>query len=211
MHKRRKQKYIAAAGANAAQKVARPPRSDRTQAKDRGEIGSGDGHGSLRLARGRTLQRSEARLQGYAKCMKAAVFGSPAKIADCPLRIEEVARPEAGAGQVLLRVLACGVCRTDLHIVEGELPSLRPRLIPGHQIVGEIVGGVTAELALGTHVGVSWIGGTDGSCWYCRNNSENLCDAPSFTGYSVDGGYAEFAAARPHFFFSLSPAPHALF
>ena len=142
-------------------------------------------------------------MQGYAKCMKAAVLGSPAKIADCPLRIEEVARPEAGAGQVLLRVLACGVCRTDLHIVEGELPSLRARLIPGHQIVGEIVGGVTAELALGTHVGVSWIGGTDGSCWYCRNNSENLCDAPTFTGYTVNGGYAEFAAARSDFVFPL--------
>ena len=142
-------------------------------------------------------------MQGYAKCMKAAVFGSPGKITDRPLRIEEVAQPEAGAGQVLLRVLACGVCRTDLHIVEGELPSLRARLIPGHQIVGEIVGGVTAELALGTHVGVSWIGGTDGSCWYCRNNSENLCDAPTFTGYTVNGGYAEFAAARSDFVFPL--------
>jgi alcohol dehydrogenase, propanol-preferring len=135
--------------------------------------------------------------------MKAAALHSPAKIADRPLRIEEAARPEAGAGQVVLRVLACGVCRTDLHIVEGELPLLRSPLIPGHQIVGEIVGGDTAQHALGTRVGVSWIGGTDGTCWYCRNHSENLCDLPTFTGYSVNGGYAEFAAARADFVFPL--------
>jgi propanol-preferring alcohol dehydrogenase len=135
--------------------------------------------------------------------MQAAVLHSPAKIADRPLVIEDVARPEDGTGQVLLRVLACGVCRTDLHIVEGELPSLRSPLIPGHQIVGEVVGGDTAEHVLGTHVGVSWIGGTDGTCWYCRNNVENLCDAPSFTGYSVNGGYAEFAVARADFVFPL--------
>jgi propanol-preferring alcohol dehydrogenase len=135
--------------------------------------------------------------------MKAAALHSPAKIADRPLRIEDVARPEPGSGQVLLRVLACGVCRTDLHIVEGELPALRTPLIPGHQIVGEIIGGTTGELAPGMHVGVSWMGGTDGTCWYCRNNCENLCDSPTFTGYSVNGGYAEFAAARADFVFPL--------
>jgi len=138
--------------------------------------------------------------------MKAAVLGSPAKIADRPLRIEDVARPEPAAGQVLLRVLACGVCRTDLHIVEGELPVLRRPLIPGHQIVGEIIDGATADLQLGMRVGVSWMGGTDGSCWYCRNSLENLCDAPTFTGYSVNGGYAEFAAARSDFVFPLPAA-----
>ena len=138
--------------------------------------------------------------------MKAAVLRSPGKIADRPLRIEEVVRPELGSGQVLLRVLACGVCRTDLHIVEGELPALRSPLIPGHQIVGEIIGGATTELQLGTRAGVSWMGGTDGSCWYCRNNLENLCDAPTFTGYSVNGGYAEFAAARSDFVFPLPAA-----
>ncbi|MGH9641168.1 MAG: zinc-dependent alcohol dehydrogenase family protein [Terriglobales bacterium] len=136
---------------------------------------------------------------------------STGKIAERPLRIEDISRPEAGTGQVLLRVLACGVCRTDLHIVEGELASLRSPLIPGHQIVGEVVGrtaggtagGAGGELAIGTHVGVSWIGGTDGSCWYCRNGMENLCDAPTFTGYSVNGGYAEFAVARADFVFPL--------
>ncbi|PSH04121.1 MAG: alcohol dehydrogenase [Acidobacteria bacterium] len=139
--------------------------------------------------------------------MKAAVLGSPGRILDRPLRIEEVAKPEAGAGQVLLRVRACGVCRTDLHIVEGELAPLRAKLIPGHQIVGEVAGGATPELPMGARVGVSWIGGTDGECWYCRNNMENLCDAPTFTGYTVDGGYAEFAAARADFVF---PLPEAL-
>jgi alcohol dehydrogenase, propanol-preferring len=135
--------------------------------------------------------------------MKAAVLTSMGRVPNQPLRIEEVPRPEPGAGQVLLRVLACGVCRTDLHIVEGELCPLRADLIPGHQIVGEIIQGATPELALGTRVGVSWIGGTDGTCWYCKNNHENLCDSPTFTGYGVNGGYAEFAAARSDFVFSL--------
>jgi len=138
--------------------------------------------------------------------MKAAVLTSPGQVADRPLRIEEIPKPEPEAGQVLLRVRACGVCRTDLHIVEGELTPLRKSLIPGHQIVGEIVQGATPELALGTRVGVSWIGGTDGTCWYCSNNHENLCDSPTFTGYAVNGGYAEFAAARSDFVFPLPPA-----
>jgi propanol-preferring alcohol dehydrogenase len=136
--------------------------------------------------------------------MKAAVLTGKAN--RWPLRIVEVPRPEPGAAQVLLRVRACGVCRTDLHIVEGELPPLRESLIPGHQIVGEIIQGATAELALGTRVGVSWIGGTDGTCWYCKNNHENLCDSPTFTGYAVNGGYAEFAAARSDFVFPLPSA-----
>jgi propanol-preferring alcohol dehydrogenase len=143
--------------------------------------------------------------------MKAALLVSPGRTADRPLRIEEIARPEPEAGQVLLRVLACGVCRTDLHIVEGELPSLRSRLIPGHQIVGEVIARATAELPIGTRVGVSWIGGTDGSCWYCRNHRENLCDAPTFTGYSVNGGYAEFAVARADFVFPLPAALDPLY
>jgi propanol-preferring alcohol dehydrogenase len=106
-------------------------------------------------------------------------------------------------GHVLLRVRACGVCRTDLHIVEGELASLRSPLIPGHQIVGEVVQG---ELAAGTRVGVSWLGGVDGSCPYCARGLENLCDAPTFTGYSVDGGYAEYALARADFVYPLPDA-----
>ena len=109
-------------------------------------------------------------------------------------------------GQVLLRVKACGVCRTDLHIVEGELPPLRSPVIPGHQIVGEILDGATQDLPLGLRVGVSWLGGVDGTCPLCRRGIENLCDAPVFTGYTVDGGYAEYATARADFVFPLPTA-----
>jgi propanol-preferring alcohol dehydrogenase len=95
------------------------------------------------------------------------------------------------------------VCRTDLHIVEGELPPLRSPLIPGHQIVGDIVEGGSQSLPDGARVGVSWVGGVDGSCPYCRSDRENLCDSPTFTGYTVDGGYAEYALARADFVFPL--------
>jgi len=135
--------------------------------------------------------------------MKAATLTSPENISKHPLRIEQVPRPSARPGQVLLRVLACGVCRTDLHIVEGELPRLSEKLIPGHQIVGQIIEGAPPELPLGTRVGVSWIGGVDGTCWYCQHNLENLCDSATFTGYSIDGGYAEYALARTDFVFPL--------
>ena len=138
--------------------------------------------------------------------MKAAVLTAPAPISERPLRIGDLAQPQPGAGQVLLKVRACGVCRTDLHITEGELPRLRSPLIPGHQIVGDVIDGATTQVPLGARVGVSWIGGTDGTCWYCRSNRENLCDAPTFTGYSVDGGYAELAVARDDFVFPLPAA-----
>lgn len=134
--------------------------------------------------------------------MKAAVLTTPAPIKDAPLRIEDVPVPEPQAGHVLLRVKACGVCRTDLHIVEGELEPLRPRIIPGHQIVGEVQATGNGVKA-GTRVGVSWLGGTDGTCGYCRRGVENLCDAPTFTGYSVNGGYAEYALARADFCFPI--------
>jgi propanol-preferring alcohol dehydrogenase len=107
----------------------------------------------------------------------------------------------------LIRVRACGVCRTDLHIVEGDLPPRRQPLIPGHQIVGEIAEGAAPGLPVGARVGVSWLGGVDGSCQYCRRGDENLCDAPTFTGYTVDGGYAEYALARADF---VVPLPAAL-
>ena len=139
--------------------------------------------------------------------MKAATLTSPQEVWKRPLRISQVARPEPKPGQVLVRVRACGVCRTDLHIVEGELPPCRPGVIPGHQIVGEIVAGnaagATEEIPVGTRVGVSWIGGTDGTCRYCQLGLENLCDSPTFTGYTVDGGYAEYAAVRSDFTFPL--------
>jgi alcohol dehydrogenase, propanol-preferring len=139
--------------------------------------------------------------------VKAAVLASPQDVSTHPLRIRDVAHPEPKLGHLLLRVRACGVCRTDLHIVEGELPVRREGVIPGHQIVGEIVEGGNPDLPVGSRVGVSWIGGTDGKCWYCQHGLENLCDAPAFTGYSVDGGYGEYALAREDFVF---PLPQAL-
>ncbi len=135
--------------------------------------------------------------------MKAALLRTPAPIQSAPLLIADIERPRPDPGQVLLRVRACGVCRTDLHIVEGELAPLRTPLIPGHQIVGEVVEGATAELPVGSRVGVSWMGGVDGTCAYCRRLAENLCDAPTFTGYTINGGYAEYAVARTDFVYPL--------
>jgi propanol-preferring alcohol dehydrogenase len=136
--------------------------------------------------------------------MKAAVLISPRNILQRPLEIREVPQPQLTPGYLLIRVRSCGVCRTDLHIVEGELPPRGDQIIPGHQIVGEIADGGTKELPAGTRVGVSWMGGVDGTCWYCRHGLENLCDSPVFTGYSVNGGYAEYALARADFAYPLA-------
>ena len=141
------------------------------------------------------------------RLMKAAVLATPRPIAERPLQIIDVADPRVRSGHVLLRVRACGVCRTDLHIVEGELPQKQLRIIPGHQIVGEVVDGATPDLPLGARVGVSWLGGTDGTCAYCQKGLENLCESPAFTGYTVAGGYSEYAFARADFVF---PLPEAL-
>jgi alcohol dehydrogenase, propanol-preferring len=138
--------------------------------------------------------------------MKAAILTTPRPVAERPLQITEIANPQLTPGHVLLKVRACGVCRTDLHIVEGELPPQHSGMIPGHQIVGEVVGGATEHIPQGARVGVSWLGGTDGSCLYCSRNMENLCNAPTFTGYSVPGGYAEYALARADFVFALPAA-----
>lgn len=135
--------------------------------------------------------------------MKAALLQKPQDVAKRPLAIADIPKPRVTEGHVLLRVRACGVCRTDLHIVEGELPVRLQPLIPGHQIVGDIVDGTTGELGIGTRVGVSWLGGVDGTCPYCSRGLENLCDSPTFTGYTVNGGYAEYALARADFVFPL--------
>jgi alcohol dehydrogenase, propanol-preferring len=131
--------------------------------------------------------------------MKAAILHT----ANQPLSIGEVPRPTLTINHILLRVLACGVCRTDLHIFEGDLPLIHQPLILGHQIVGEVIEGATSELPASTRVGVSWIGGTDGTCPFCLRHEENLCDNPTFTGYSVNGGYAEYALVRSDFVFPL--------
>src|SRR5579871_978330 len=135
--------------------------------------------------------------------MKAAILSSPRPVSERPLQIGETADPRVRSGHVLLRVKACGVCRTDLHIVEGELPPKQLRIIPGHQIVGEVVDGAGDGMPAGTRVGVSWLGGTDGTCSYCQRGMENLCDSPTFTGYTIAGGYAEYAFARSDFVFPL--------
>jgi alcohol dehydrogenase, propanol-preferring len=110
-----------------------------------------------------------------------------------------------GKGEVLVRVHACGVCRTDLHVIEGELPPRKSPVIPGHQVVGvvEKLGEVSRRYAIGARVGVAWLHHTDGVCEYCRMGEENLCDAPTFTGYSVDGGYAEYVVAPEDFVYAI--------
>ena len=122
-----------------------------------------------------------------------------------PLRVAEVASPEPGKGQVLLRVHCCAVCRTDLHVVDGELPDPRLPLIPGHQIVGTVerIGEHTDGFTVGERVGVPWLGWTDGECRYCLSGRENLCENARFTGYQIDGGYAEYALADARFCFPI--------
>src|SRR5215218_7374685 len=122
-----------------------------------------------------------------------------------PLRIAEVAVPEPGAGQVLLRVHCCAVCRTDLHVVDGELPDPRLPLIPGHQIVGTVekIGEHAGQFTVGERAGVPWLGWTDGECRYCLSGRENLCENARFTGYQIDGGYAEYAIADGRYCFPI--------
>lgn len=121
------------------------------------------------------------------------------------LQARDVPVPKPGPDQVLLRVRACGVCRTDLHIVDGELPAHRQPLIPGHQIAGvvEETGGLVDRFAAGDRVGVPWLGRTDGTCRYCKSGRENLCDNAEFTGYDLDGGYAEYTVADHRFCFPI--------
>ncbi|HEX5260809.1 MAG TPA: zinc-dependent alcohol dehydrogenase family protein [Gaiellales bacterium] len=123
--------------------------------------------------------------------MRAVVLSEPDNLAPA-----DVADPEPGAGEVLIEVAACGVCRTDLQIVRGDLAMRRSPLIPGHQVVGRIAGS-------GERVGLAWLGGADGSCRYCRAGLENLCDRAEFTGWTRDGGYAELVTARADFVYPL--------
>jgi alcohol dehydrogenase, propanol-preferring len=133
--------------------------------------------------------------------MRAMILDVPGE----PLRVAEVATPEPGEGQVLLRVHCCAVCRTDLHVVDGELPDPRLPLIPGHQIVGTVerIGDHVDSFTLGERVGVPWLGWTDGECRYCLSGRENLCENAWFTGYQIDGGYAGYAIADGRFCFRI--------
>jgi propanol-preferring alcohol dehydrogenase len=144
--------------------------------------------------------------------MRACVLDRPAPVESDALRLREVPDPVPGPGEVLIRVRACGVCRTDLHVVEGELPVRRSPLIPGHQIVGEVLAVNPAPtsaaprasaLDVGQRVGVAWLHRTDGTCRFCAVGRENLCVDPDFTGWTVDGGYAELCTARADFVYPL--------
>jgi propanol-preferring alcohol dehydrogenase len=135
--------------------------------------------------------------------MRAWVIHQPGPVAAVstgaggPLRLVERAIPEPGQGELLIRVLKCGVCRTDLHLAEGDLPPRRPDVTPGHEVVGEVVsaGSGSSRFRPGDRVGVAWLAGTDGSCRYCRRDRENLCPASTYTGWDVPGGYAEYLVA----------------
>jgi propanol-preferring alcohol dehydrogenase len=133
--------------------------------------------------------------------MKAMVLNKP----KAPLEWTELPDRQPGAGQVRVKVLACGVCRTDLHVFDGELPDPKSPIIPGHEIVGRIdaIGPDVTGLTMGERVGIPWLGHTDGVCPYCKSNRENLCDAPLFTGYTRDGGFATAVIADARFTFPL--------
>jgi alcohol dehydrogenase, propanol-preferring len=137
--------------------------------------------------------------------MKACLLRAPAAIETNPLEYTDVAMPQPRSGEVLVRVRACGVCRTDLHVVEGELPPRKSPVIPGHQVVGivERQGDNARRFAIGDRVGIAWLHRTDGTCEYCSSGAENLCDNPVFTGYSVDGGYAEYIVAPQDFVYAI--------
>jgi len=127
--------------------------------------------------------------------------------AGAPLALVERDRPRPGPHEVLIRVHACGVCRTDLHVVDGELPGIQHPIVPGHEIVGEVIErGPLADLTVGARVGVPWLGWTCGSCDFCRRGEENLCGSARFTGYQVDGGYAEYAVADGRYCLPLPDA-----
>jgi len=137
--------------------------------------------------------------------MKACLLRQPAPVQTNPLELADVAKPMPAAGEVLVRVKACGVCRTDLHVVEGELPPRKSPLIPGHQVVGmiEAMGEGARRFRIGDRVGIAWLHQTDGVCDYCRAGKENLCEHATFTGWMVDGGYAEYAVAPEAFVYAI--------
>lgn len=140
--------------------------------------------------------------------MKACVLKTIAPIEQNPLVLLEVPKPEPGGNQVLVRVQACGICRTDLHVIEGELPPRKSPLIPGHQIVGRIeqIGANVTQLKSGDRVGIPWLHQTCGACEYCREGKENLCENATFTGWGVDGGYAEYTVAPADFVYPIPAA-----
>lgn len=137
--------------------------------------------------------------------MKAMILERSAPAESHPLKLVDIPAPEPGAGEVLIEIEVCGVCRTDLHVVEGDLPPQRPTIIPGHEVVGRVArnGPGSSRFGEGDRVGAAWLFATDGDCAYCRRGDENLCLHPTFTGYLANGGYAEYMVAREDFIYSL--------
>ena len=137
--------------------------------------------------------------------MKACLLEAPAPVETNPLVFTEIPTPQPGEREVLVRVTYCAVCRTDLHVVEGELPPRKSAVIPGHQVVGVVhqQGSGAHKYQPGARVGIAWLHHTDGTCQFCRAGTENLCDNPAFTGYTVDGGYAEYVVAPEDFVYAI--------
>jgi propanol-preferring alcohol dehydrogenase len=137
--------------------------------------------------------------------VEAWVVEHPAPVDEHPLRRVERAQPEPGPGQIRVRISCCGVCRTDLHLAEGDLPPRRPRVTVGHEIVGrvEALGEGASRFAAGDRVGVPWLASTDGTCMFCRRGAENLCLRPRFTGWDLDGGYADACVADEAYVYHL--------
>jgi propanol-preferring alcohol dehydrogenase len=140
--------------------------------------------------------------------MQAMQLTRPAPIDSAPLQLRALPLPEPGTGEIRVRVAACGICRTDLHVVEGELPPQRAAIVPGHQVVGVVdrCGPGATRLQEGERVGIAWLRSTCGTCRYCRAGRENLCPQARFTGYHADGGYAEYAVVRDDFAYALPGA-----
>lgn len=137
--------------------------------------------------------------------MKAMVLSRTDDVSGSPLELRDCPAPEPGPGQVLVKIHVCGVCRTDLHVVEGELPDIKLPLIPGHQAVGTVerLGAAVKDLQIGERVGIAWLQGTCGTCGFCRTGRENLCLEARFTGYQVDGGYADYAIVPARFAYPI--------
>src|SRR5213083_2685774 len=133
--------------------------------------------------------------------MRAMVLDKPRQ----PLQLRDIKKPRPAKGQLLVRIATCAVCRTDLHVVDGELPDPKLPLIPGHQIVGHLeeIAESVQGFSIGERLGIPWLGWTCGECRYCRSSRENLCDRARFTGYTIDGGYADFTVADSRFCFHL--------
>ncbi len=137
--------------------------------------------------------------------MKAMALREPGPIDSSPLELREVPTPEPKAGEIRLRVLVCALCRTDLHVIEGDLPPHRPHIIPGHQVVGTVdrLGDGVTKFKIGDRAGIAWLRHTCGQCRYCKAQKENLCPYAKFTGYDEDGGYAQYAVISENFAYHL--------